>query len=160
MRCPYCEDPSTKVVDSRPMPEGIRRRRECIACGRRFTTHERLAPVEIRVAKAGGRPVEAFDVEKIADAVARAGGGNALGLDAARTLARQIEAELVDAGQAAVTSGEIAERVLERLRALDRLAAVRFAADYTDLEGNLAFPRPAPRAPGEEDEEEQIGLFE
>jgi len=155
MNCPYCDGPS-KVVDSRPIPDGIRRRRECLDCGRRFTTHERLAPAEIRVVKQPGRSSEPFDAEKIARAVRRAGRDGRLGAAEARALARRIEAELVDEGRTSVRSAELAERVLARLTELDRLAATRFAADYTDLEGNVTFQRPGEL---EQIEEEQFPLF-
>ncbi len=153
MKCPYC-DGSSKVIDSRPMPDGIRRRRECEQCSRRFTTHERLAPSEIRVIKQSGRPPEPFDADKIARALLRVGRLSDAG---ARDLARRIEAELVDEGATSVRAAELARRVLERLRAVDRLAATRFAADYTDLDGRLDFQRPGEVDEGEEDE--QIGLF-
>jgi transcriptional repressor NrdR len=156
MNCPYCDGPS-KVVDSRPIPDGIRRRRECLDCERRFTTHERLAPAEIRVVKQPGRGSEPFDPEKIARAVARVGRDDGrLGEAEARGLARRIEAELVDAGRTSIRSAEIAERVLALLLEVDRLAAARFVADYTDLDGNVTFQRPGEV---EELEEEQFPLF-
>lgn len=156
MNCPYCDGPS-KVVDSRPIPDGIRRRRECLDCARRFTTHERLAPAEIRVVKQPGRASEAFDAEKIARAVERVGrDGARLGEAEARSLARRIEAEVVDAGRSSIRSAEIAERVLALLIEVDRLAATRFVADYTDLDGNVTFQRPGEV---EEVEEEQFPLF-
>lgn len=116
MNCPYCEGPS-KVVDSRPIPEGIRRRRECESCGRRFTTHERLAPAEIRVVKQPGRPPELFDADKIARAVARVTRDGRLTEEQAHGVARRIEAELVDARETKVRSSEIARRVVEILTA-------------------------------------------
>lgn len=156
MNCPYCEGPS-KVVDSRPIPDGIRRRRECEACGRRFTTHERLAPVEIRVIKQPGRSPEVFDAAKIARAVARVVRDGRLTEEQARGVARRIEAELVDERETKVRSSEIARRVVEILTPLDRVAATRFAADYTDAEGNVTFERPGEV---EEGEEEQFDLFQ
>ncbi len=160
MQCPYCGRDS-KVVDSRPIPDGIRRRRECTACGRRFTTHERLAPVEIRVAKAGGRPAEAFDRAKIARVVARVVGSGPLGASDAQAVALRIETDLVDARRSSVASWEIARSVHARLAELDAATAGRFAADYTDADGNPVFEPPA--APGDEERrsrEEQFGLFE
>lgn len=155
MNCPYCDGPS-KVVDSRPIPDGIRRRRECLECGRRFTTHERLVPAEIRVAKQPGRSPEAFDAGKIERAVLRVARDGRLEETEARSLARRLEAELLDQGRTKVRSSEIAERILALLTELDRLAAVRFAADYTDLEGNVVFQRPGEV---EEPDEEQFDLF-
>lgn len=155
MTCPYC-DGASKVVDSRPIPDGIRRRRECLECARRFTTHERLAPAEIRVVKQPGRGSEPFDAAKIARAVERVGRDGRLDSAEARALARRIETELVDEGRSSVRSSELAERVLTRLAELDRLAATRFAADYTDLDGRVVFERPGEV---EEVEEEQFDLF-
>ncbi len=159
MQCPYCGRDS-KVVDSRPIPDGIRRRRECTACGRRFTTPERLAPVEIRVVKAGGRAAEAFDREKIARVVERVVVRGPLGRAEAQAVALRIETDLVDSRRSSVESWEIARSVHDRLSELDGATAARFAADYTDAEGRVVFapPRregePAPAAP-----EEQFALF-
>jgi len=157
VKCPYCERPS-KVVDSRPIPDGIRRRRECTGCGRRFTTHERLAPVEVRVIKAEGRANEDFDPTKIARAVERVAGSGPLRPKDAVEIARRIEIELVDERRSSVRSGEIAALVHRLLGELDPGAARRFAADYVTADGDLDFDRGAGVA--EDDEgEEQIGLF-
>ena len=157
MKCPYCERPS-KVVDSRPIPDGIRRRRECTGCGRRFTTHERLAPVEVRVIKSDGRSNEDFDPAKIARAVERVAGEGPLRRRDAVDVARRIEMELVDARRSSVRSGEIAALVHRLLGELDPAAARRFAADYLTAEGEVVFDRGAALEVGGE-EEEQIGLF-
>lgn len=157
MKCPYCERPS-KVVDSRPIPDGIRRRRECSGCGRRFTTHERLAPVEVRVIKAEGRTNEDFDPAKIARAVGRVAGSGPLRPKDAVEIARRIEIELVDARRTSVRSGEIAALVHRLLGELDHEAARRFAADYVTADGDVDFDRGAGADAGEEGEE-QIGLF-
>ncbi len=160
MQCPYCGRDS-KVVDSRPIPDGIRRRRECTACGRRFTTHERLAPVEIRVAKAAGRPGEPFDREKIARVVGRVAGAGPLGSGDAQAVALRIETDLVDARRSSVESWEIARSVHARLAELDPATAARFAADYADADGTTVFePPPAPGDEERRSREEQIGLFE
>ena len=157
MKCPYCERPS-KVVDSRPIPDGIRRRRECTGCGRRFTTHERLAPVEVRVIKAEGRDNEDFDPQKISRAVERVARSGPLRRRDAVDVARRIEMELVDARRSSVRSGEIATLVHRLLGELDPEAARRFAADYLTAEGEVVFDRGA--GEGEDEEgDEQFGLF-
>ena len=157
MKCPYCERAS-KVIDSRPIPDGIRRRRECAACGRRFTTHERLAPIEVRVTKAHARPNENFQPEKIRRVVERVAQGGPLTPRDAVEVALRIEMELIDAGRASVTSGEIAAAVHRLLEELDGDAARRFAADYTTAEGDVVFDRGEPvEEPNEEGE--QFGLF-
>lgn len=157
MKCPYCERAS-KVIDSRPIPDGIRRRRECTACGRRFTTHERLAPIEVRVTKAGDRPNENFQPEKIRRVVERVSKDGPLTPRNAVEVALRIEMELLDAGRSAVTSGQIADAVHRLLEELDGEAARRFAADYTTPEGEVIFDRGEP-AEEREEEGEQFGLF-
>jgi len=157
VKCPYCERPS-KVVDSRPIPDGIRRRRECTGCGRRFTTHERLAPVEVRVIKAEGRSSEDFHPDKITCAVERVIQRGPLTRRDAIEVARRIEMELVDAGRTSVRSGEIATLVHRLLADLDHEAARRFAADYVTADGDVVFDRGAGEEADEEGQE-QIGLF-
>ena len=156
MKCPYCER-SSKVIDSRPMQDGIRRRRECTACGRRFTTHERLAPIEVRVTKAGDRGSENFQPDKIRHAVERVAKGGPLTARDAVEVALRIEMELIDAGRTTVRSGEIAAAVHRLLEELDADAARRFAADYTLTAGEVVFDRGEPAE--EQGEGEQFGLF-
>jgi transcriptional repressor NrdR len=157
VECPYCGADS-RVLDSRASVEAIRRRRQCHDCGRRFTTYERVAPPEIRVLKRGGR-VEPFDRAKLAAVVARLTHDRPVGAQAAADLVRGLEAELVDAGVQSVTSGQLADRLLARLDALDALAARRFASNYLQEDGSLrtadadlpspqlALPMAGPRRP-------------
>jgi transcriptional repressor NrdR len=142
MDCPYCEGDS-KVVDSRPDASGIRRRRECKECGRRFTTHERVASAGIDVTKRGGRS-EPFDAEKIARVLRR------LSHDRRRLtegdfarFARRVEAAILDSGATSVTSAQIADLVLTRLPDLDPVIHRRFSADYRDEAGEIALDLPA-----------------
>jgi transcriptional repressor NrdR len=141
------------------MQEGIRRRRECTACGRRFTTHERLAPVEVRVTKAGDRGSENFQPEKIRRAVQRVSKGGPLTARDAVEVALRIEMELIDAGRTSVRSGEIAAAVHRLLEELDPEAARRFAADYTMAAGEVVFDLGEPAGEREEERGEQFGLF-
>lgn len=134
MDCPYC-DGASQVIDSRPSRSGIRRRRECKVCDRRFTTYERVAPVEVKVIKIGGR-AEDFERDKLATSIRRAAGRLAAA-DQAEAIARHIEAELVDQRRAAVHSSELVRLVLDALGEADPLAAERFAADYRDGDGRL-----------------------
>src|SRR3954471_15094230 len=87
VRCPYCSEDSDKVVDSRASVDGdaIRRRRECLACGRRFTTYERLEPIPLTVRKRSGVP-EPFDRDKLARGLAQAVAGRAVASDAVQAL--------------------------------------------------------------------------
>lgn len=154
MNCPYCEGP-TRVVDSRPLGDGdgIRRRRECQECEKRFTTHERLAPAELKVLKAGHRPVEEFQVDKLARSLWRVLKGTGLGRADADRLARRIELELTDEGLQQVASRELARRALRRLKGLDQLAWERLAVNYRTPDGGWVFDRE------DEQERSQMGLF-
>ena len=134
MNCPFCGEDS-RVLDSRPSSGEIRRRRECIACARRFTTYERRAPLEIHVAKRGSRPPEDFDHEKLLGCVLRVTRGRPVTREACENLVRGLEAELYDAGAPAISSGRLATRMLDKLRALDPVAAARFASNYTGQDG-------------------------
>ena len=156
MDCPYCGG-SSRVVDSRPITDGIRRRRECQRCERRFTTHERLAPVELRVLKAGGGSEE-FQPAKIHRAVRRVTAGLGLSDERVRQLVRHVEAQLSLLGGPTVSSRHIAALVLDQLEALHPLAHHRFLSNYTDPEGRVL---PSPTGDAEEAEEvDQIALFE
>lgn len=156
MQCPYCESDS-RVVDSRAASDGVRRRRVCHACRRRFTTYERLGSPAIRVLKRSGKsqPFEAAKLHRALSRVVRHRPGVAEG-DVQR-LVRDIEGRLDDSGERAVRSGQIVELVLARLAELDRLAYDRFAANYLDETGQLRtdFPRDM-----SEEEATQLGLFQ
>ena len=155
MDCPYC-GAGSRVVDSRPTHDGIRRRRICSECKRRFTTYERLGPIDIKVIKRGERAAEAFDHGKLVRVLTRVCAGRAIGFDTIERVAHHIEAELLDQRRASVSSWEIADMVLARLKELDPVAYRRFAADYTDETGRLrtdARAHDVPHAP-------QLGLFE
>src|SRR5947209_829984 len=118
MNCPYCIGES-KVVDSRPISDGIRRRRQCLACGRRFTTQEKLVSVEIKVIKLRGRPIEEFRLDKIKSAMGRVSKGRSIEKAQIENAARSIEAELVDSGKLNVRSEEIASMVSAWLGRID-----------------------------------------
>jgi transcriptional repressor NrdR len=135
VECPYCGSDS-RVLDSRGVANQVRRRRQCLSCERRFTTYERLADPDIRVLKRDGE-TEAFDREKLLRVVERVTRGRPATDKDRHDLVRGLEAELVDAGGTVVTSGQIADRVLLRLRELDPLAAARFAGNYLDDAGRI-----------------------
>jgi transcriptional repressor NrdR len=131
------------VLDSRGGKDTVRRRRECLACARRFTTYERLAPSEIRVAKRDGA-TEPFSREKLTHLVERLGRGRPVPPKACADLVRGLEAELVDAGVSTVTSSQVADRLLARLGELDAIMARRFASNYQREDGTI---RTAPDEP-------------
>jgi transcriptional repressor NrdR len=140
VRCPYCRENDDKVVDSRLAEDAhaIRRRRECLACGRRFTTYERLEDVPVVVRKRSGQ-TELFDRAKLRAGIERAGTGR---LDGAtvETVVGEIEEELRALG-GEVASDRIGVAVLERLRALDPVAYLRFASVYKGFEDLADFER-------------------
>lgn len=140
MRCPFCRANDDKVVDSRAADEGdaIRRRRECLHCGRRFTTYERVDDVPLLVAKRSGA-VEPFDRTKLVAGIERAVSGR-LDPEVVLEVVDQVE-EVVRAGAPQVGSDVIGMAVLERLRALDEVAYLRFASVYKGFEDVTDFER-------------------
>lgn len=135
MRCPQCEGRETRVVDSRDLDETatIRRRRECGQCGFRFTTYERIEAARLVVVKSDGRREE-FDREKLASGLRKALTRRPVGDDAAERAADEIEVELRASGLAEVPSSRIGSLAMERLRAIDQIAYIRFASVYQSFE--------------------------
>lgn len=144
MRCPYCHATDDKVVDSRSADGGaaIRRRRQCLACGRRFTTYERVEEVALVVRKRSG-VVEPFDRAKVVDGIRKAAAGRPAVADAeVEALVSSVDEQLRAAGPE-VTSEEVGLAVLDRLRDLDDVAYLRFASVYKGFEGLADFEREA-----------------
>jgi transcriptional repressor NrdR len=129
MQCPFCASLDSKVIDTRSAEGGIRRRRECETCGRRFTTYERVAPLRLMVIKQDGRR-EAFDRDKIVRGIQIACAKRAIETEAIEELVSGIESELYHRGSREVTSREIGEMVMHNLRRLDEVAYIRFATIY------------------------------
>jgi len=131
MKCPFCGFMDDKVIDSRVGKDGdiIRRRRECLKCERRFTTYERVEEVLPMVVKKDGRR-EPFDRNKILAGIKKACEKRPISMEAIETAVDEIEAGFTDAADREVTSTEIGERVVARLRELDDVAYVRFASVY------------------------------
>ncbi|HHV54314.1 MAG TPA: transcriptional repressor NrdR [Firmicutes bacterium] len=131
MRCPFCSHPDTRVLDSRATDEGqaIRRRRECLQCGERFTTYERVEVTPIVVVKRDGRR-EPFDRQKVLRGLLLACTKRPVSLAALETLVTDVERELERRGEREVSSQDIGELVMEKLRTLDDVAYVRFASVY------------------------------
>ena len=141
VRCPYCRGNDDKVVDSRPADEGaaIRRRRECLACGRRFTTYERLDEMPLVVVKRSGVR-EPFDRDKLAAGIARAVTNRPIEDGTVDVIAAEIEEHVREEGPE-VASERLGMAVLERLRQLDDVAYLRFASVYKDFENLGDFER-------------------
>jgi len=140
VRCPFCRENDDKVVDSRAGEDGaaIRRRRECLACGRRFTTYERIDELAVLVGKRDGTH-EPFDREKLRNGLEHAATGR-LDEHAIETLAAEIEEQLRTEG-GEIGSDRIGVTVLERLRGLDHVAYLRFASVYKGFEDLADFER-------------------
>jgi transcriptional repressor NrdR len=142
VRCPFCRENDDKVVDSRVGEDGaaIRRRRECLACGRRFTTYERVDEHGLVVVKRDGTRQE-FDREKLVAGLRKALTRRPVAEDAAERAADAIEAELRAGGLMEIPSSRIGELAQEQLRALDQIGYIRFASVYQSFEDLEALKR-------------------
>ncbi len=131
MLCPFCAHLESKVVNSRQSPKGdsIRRRRECLKCGHRFTTFEVIEKVPIMVVKRDGRR-EAFDRQKVAGGIIRACEKRPVTLEEVERIVQFVEKTLYNNMEKEVSSLKIGEMVLKKLRELDEVAYVRFASVY------------------------------
>lgn len=129
MKCPFCNGNDTRVVDTREVADGIRRRRECQECGQRFTTYERVAALNLLVVKRDGRREE-FDLDKMLKSMRAACSKRPVPQRDLQEAAREIEAELYALGRGEVDSLRIGELVMDRLRHIDDVAYVRFASVY------------------------------
>ncbi|HSN89682.1 MAG TPA: transcriptional regulator NrdR [Anaeromyxobacteraceae bacterium] len=154
MRCPTCGHVEDKVVDSREAQDGLatRRRRECLGCGRRFTTYERIEEVIPPVVKKDGRR-EPFDRRKIAEGVQIACQKRPVSAEQIEALVSSVERTVMESGDREIRTTAVGEAVMERLKALDEVAYVRFASVYrafrdvdefmSELEGLVRKPPPA-----------------
>ena len=129
MKCPFCASTNSRVIDTRSAEGGIRRRRECEDCQRRFTTYERVAPLRLMVIKQDGRR-EPFDRDKMLNGIQIACAKRPIATEAIEELVSSIESELYHRGSREVTSREIGEMVMQNLRRLDEVAYIRFATIY------------------------------
>ena len=134
MRCPFCGHAEDKVVDSRESREGdaIRRRRECLGCGRRFTSYERVEEVPVVVVKKDGRR-EAFDAGKLMKGLVAACQKRPVSLARLEELVKDVQARLLELPDREVRSLALGEMVMEELKGLDHVAYVRFASVYRDF---------------------------
>jgi transcriptional repressor NrdR len=136
VRCPYCSDEANRVIDSRLGRDGseIRRRRECIECGRRFTTRERVEEILPKVCKRDERR-EDYEREKLVAGIRKACEKRAVSADAIERLADRVERHLQEIGEKEVPTALIGERVMEELKRLDPVAATRFASVFRNFQG-------------------------
>ena len=132
MKCPYCGYNDCRVTDSREVSDGIRRRRQCLSCGSRFTTYERLQPASLFVIKKDKRREE-FNRNKLLTGIRKACEKRPLPTGTVDKLAEDIEAELYRLGRAEIPSAFIGDMVMERLKKLDYIAYIRFASVYREF---------------------------
>ena len=132
MNCPQCGGQESKVIDSRSVDEGVRRRRECLACNTRFTTYERIQPHDVFVIKKDGRREE-FSRDKLLLGIRKACEKRPLPTGAIDKFVDTVEAELYDVGKSEVSSSYIGDLVMEGLRKLDHIAYIRFASVYREF---------------------------
>ena len=140
MICPFCGHLHDRVVDSRESKEGdvIRRRRQCLGCERRYTTYERIDEIPYMVVKKDGRR-ERFDRQKVLNGLLRACEKRPVGMAKLAEIVDEVEGRLAENAERELSTTEIGEMLMERLRALDKIAYVRFASVYRDFQDVEAF---------------------
>ncbi len=134
MKCPYCGEIDNKVIDSRLGKEGdaIRRRRECIVCGRRFTTYEHIEEMPIMIIKKDGRR-EVFNSEKVRSGLKRACEKRNISINVLEQFIEDLERDLKETGEKEVPSSIIGEKIMAKLHEIDDVAYVRFASVYREF---------------------------
>ena len=134
MKCPYCAHLGDKVVDSRESKEGevIRRRRECLECGRRFTSYERIDEIPYMVVKKDGRR-ERFERQKLVAGLLKACEKRPVSIPALEAVADRIEARLQETPEREISTEDIGATVMAALKQLDKVAFVRFASVYRNF---------------------------
>ena len=142
MKCPFCAYLESKVVDSRPADEGasIRRRRECLSCHKRFTTHETMESLPLMVVKKDGSR-QSFDRNKVMNGLIRACEKRPVSFSTMEEIVNEIEQTLQNEMEREVSSAEIGELVMERLKKVDEVSYVRFASVYRQFKDINTFMR-------------------
>ena len=140
MKCPYCAYDESKVIDSRPTDEGekIRRRRECLKCGKRFTTYEMIESLPVIVIKRD-RSREQFDRTKLMNGMLRACEKRPVSIDVLERAIDEIEANIQNSLDREVTSEKIGELAMDKLKEIDEVAYVRFASVYRQFKDISTF---------------------
>ena len=140
MKCPFCSHEEDKVVDSRESKEGesIRRRRECLKCGKRFTTYERIDEVPFMVVKKDGRR-ERFERQKVLNGLMRACEKRPVSIGKLEQIVNEAEGFVIDSPERERSTKDIGELIMDRLKKLDKVAYVRFASVYMDFKNVQEF---------------------
>ncbi|MGQ9618309.1 MAG: transcriptional regulator NrdR [Candidatus Aminicenantia bacterium] len=134
MKCPYCGYQEDKVIDSRQFKDGssIRRRRECLKCGKRFTTYERIEDIPMMVIKKDGRR-EPFQRQKLLTGLIKACEKRPVSMEKLDEVVSEIETKIQEMNVREISSSWIGEKVIERLKEIDKVAYVRFASVYREF---------------------------
>ena len=134
MKCPFCKETDNKVIDSRLSKDGneIRRRRECLVCGRRFTTYEHIEKIPIMIIKKDGRR-EVFSREKVRTGVQKACQKRDISVNQIEQFIDELERDLGETGEKEIPSSYLGEKIMANLHALDDVAYVRFASVYREF---------------------------
>lgn len=134
MKCPFCGEENTKVIDSRPAEENnsIRRRRQCEVCGKRFTTYEKVETIHLIVIKKDDNR-EPYDRSKIERGIVRSCHKRPVSYDQIVSTVEEIEAEIFNKEEKEISSNEIGEIVMDKIKELDQVAYVRFASVYREF---------------------------
>ena len=134
MKCPYCNNPDTRVIDSRPAEDGscIRRRRSCDICGKRFTTYEKVETIPLIIIKKDDNR-EPYDRSKIERGIVRSCHKRPVSYDQIVSTVEEIEAEIFNKEEKEISSNEIGEIVMDKIKELDQVAYVRFASVYREF---------------------------
>jgi transcriptional repressor NrdR len=141
LKCPYCGSEESKTLETRDSPENTtRRRKECVNCGKRFTTYEYVETVELMVRKKNG-DLQRFDVNKIIGGLQKACEKRPVSMEQINELASRVRQDLMLGGKSEVTSQEIGDLVMKHLKELDRVAYIRFASVYKKFEEPEDFKR-------------------
>ena len=140
MKCPYCEYQESKVVDSRPTDEGqaIRRRRECISCGKRFTTYEKIEELPIVVVKKDGNR-QVYDRNKLMNGIIKACEKRPVSMSSIEQIVDDIEKTIFNSLENEISSTQIGELVMNKLKDIDEVAYVRFASVYRQFKDVNSF---------------------
>ncbi len=133
MKCPYCGKENSRVIDSRPTDDGsIRRRRQCDSCGKRFTTYENVETIPLIVVKKDGKR-EPFDRKKILAGIVRACYKRPVSADDMNRITDEIENMIYNQGDKEISTNQIGEAVMDKLKDIDAVAYVRFASVYREF---------------------------
>ncbi len=140
MNCPSCNSENLRVTDKRASSEGIRRRRECLKCKKRFTTYEKIERENFHVVKKDGRR-EKFDKQKLSNGIHRAFEKRPVSKEEIDKMINEIEEQLGRRGRKEVKSSAIGELVMKKIKKLDNVAYIRFASVYRDFQDASDFKR-------------------